>query len=395
MSMNSIEYTAQAASSLVSGEVKLSVGDAALTVTALFDAAEIPFSEINALKLAEYVVTVQAGNDVYAFSRMGSWCEPFYNALCEAYNKAVLRSLFISGEPIVTAKGDYSYTENGASASGFAPVHVYENSVVSLPPDLGARRVPLCFVAGMDKGDYTLTLTLDTGETYTFAKLGYDTAPVEVAVEKQIRSLREKSMAAVKEIDPTLTVTQASQLAKIMPEGEAAPFDRLAGIAPSFATSLESKIAATRAAESYEVFKELCDPARIWIGFRKSEIEAESVENKSTDPYMLWLIAPSPDGQFAVVEFAEADTATFVYRTGGDFDGFAKKLNRALEAINFKREVIRLPDEELRKPENADYYMAAKRTAALQFVRANFAGRVIHSSVEAWKRKLMELWSLR
>jgi hypothetical protein len=142
---------------------------------------------------------------------------------------------------------------------------------------------------------------------------------------------------------------------------------------------------------------------------------------------LIWLIAPSPDGQCAAVEFAEVDSATFVFRVptksqdfvgeggateradfgreateeaerslrrrGGDFDRFAKQLNRALEAINFKREVIRLSNEELRKPENADYYMAAKRTAALQFVRANFEGRVIHSSADSWKRKLTELWN--
>jgi hypothetical protein len=64
-----------------------------------------------------------------------------------------------------------------------------------------------------------------------------------------------------------------------------------------------------------------------------------------------------------------------------------------LEAIAFKREVIRLTNEELRKPENADYYMAAKRTTALQFIRANFIGRVIHTGADAWKRKLAEMWS--
>jgi hypothetical protein len=79
----------------------------------------------------------------------------------------------------------------------------------------------------------------------------------------------------------------------------------------------------------------------------------------------------------------------------GDFEAFARQLNRALEAIAWGREVIRLTDDELRKPENADYYMAAKRTAALQFVRANFAGRVIHSSPEAWKKKLTEMWSAK
>jgi len=61
---------------------------------------------------------------------------------------------------------------------------VYPNSVVTLPADLGARRVPLCFVSGIDKGDYELTLKLNTGETYTYTKLGYDTAPLTNAIEK-------------------------------------------------------------------------------------------------------------------------------------------------------------------------------------------------------------------
>jgi len=89
------------------------------------------------------------------------------------------------------------------------------------------------------------------------------------------------------------------------------------------------------------------------------------------------------------VEFSEADTATFVYCTDGDFHAFARRINRALEAIAFKREVIRLTDDDLRKPENDTYYMANKRTAALQFVRAKFKGRAIHSSPESWKRNLL------
>jgi ribosomal protein L40E len=384
----------------------------------------------------------------------------------------VLRALFVDGKPLVTAKGEYRYTENGVTANGSAPVYVYENSVVSLPPDLGARRVPLCFVSGMDKGDYALTLRLDTGESYTYSKLGYDTAPIEAAVEKQIRALREKSLAAVKELDPTLTAAQASGIAKLMPEGAAAQFGRLTAIAPSFTAALEREIAETcqpgsgRAAEYYKAFKELCDPAQIYVGFIKNETTEESaagglpgalggglggmlggnplgfgapaksqdfvgrggaterasfspqggneqsavrddeggltggnnaedseIEAPPPNPYLFWLIAPSPDGQFATAEFSEADTATFVYRTNGDFEAFARQLNRALEAIAWGREVMRLTDEELRKPENADYYMAAKRTAALQFVRANFAGRVIHSNPEAWKKKLTEMWS--
>ena len=426
-----IEYTAQAASSLVNGEVKLTIGDNAFTAAALFDTTEIPFAEVNAIRLVDYVVTVQTDSGDYTFSRMGEWAQRFYDALCDTYNKAVLRAMFVDGNPILTANGEYSYAEGGVSGGGSAPVHVYENSVVVLPPDLKARRVPLCFVTAMDKGDYSLTLTLDTGESYTFSKLGYDTAPVETAIEKQIRALREKALAAVKELDPTLTAAQASQLAKLLPEGAAAAFGQIAAIAPPFVTAIDEKLAQTRAAESYKAFKTLCDHAQIYVGFCKNETtdsaagglpdmgggiadmlgnltgggnplaalgglaggETTTEETEAPAHYLFWLIAPSPDGQFAAVEFAVADSATFVYRTGGDFTAFAKQLNRALEAIDFKREVIRLTDAELRKSENADYYMASKRTAALQFVRANFAGRVIHSSPEAWKRKLTEMWS--
>ncbi len=74
--------------------------------------------------------------------------------------------------------------------------------------------------------------------------------------------------------------------------------------------------------------------------------------------------------------------------------GFAQKLNRALEAIGFKRDAIRLSDEELRKPQFAHYLMASERTAALRFVRENYAGRIIHSGPDAWKRGLQAAWGL-
>ena len=403
------EFTAHTVSPLVNGEARLTITENALTVATSFDAAEIPFAEIDSLVFADYVITLITGSGKYIFSKMGSWCQPFHDSLYQAYNRAVLRSLFVKGPPLISAKGEYRYTEAKGGATGSAPVYVFENSVVVLPPDLGARRVPLCFVSGIDKGDFEITLKTSGAspegicDTYTFAKLGYETDPFIISVEKQIRELREKSLAAAKELDSSLSASQTAQIAKLMPEGAAASFGQITEIAPSFAAALESKIAKTRSAESYRAFRELTNPARIYIGFRKNEVNTESIaspvpdadgnEAARIDPYLLWLIAPSPNGDFAAVEFAEAGAATFIYKTNGDFDNFARQLNRALEAINFRREAIRLTDEELRKPENSDYYMAAKRTAALRFIRSSFASRIIHSSVDSWKRKLSDMWN--
>ncbi|MDR1765863.1 MAG: hypothetical protein LBR77_07225 [Lachnospiraceae bacterium] len=486
-----VEYEAQVASPLGSGKGAMVIGGAGLRVSLLFDTVEIPFAQMNALVMADYAVTVRSDSGDFTFSRMGSWCEPFYGALCDAYNEAVRRSLFLTGDVLLQAVGEYRYEESpgadggvgagtGYSAGGpygnggKAPVLVYENCVAVLPPDLGARRIPLCFANGMDKGNYALTLSVggggripgvapngrngadglwppagaDAGAAplakgaaggaggpsgrYTFAKLGYDTDPFADILEKQIRRLREKAAATAREIDPGLTPMQASRIGALIPEGAAAPIGELAAIAPGFAAALEEKIGTTRAAESFEVFKRLCVPGQIYVGFKKNEgawgllaaIGAGFPEAGTAggggpgamsdggvsgggpmavqtagmaagpDPYLIWLVAPSPDFRYAAVEFAAADSATFVYGTGGDFHGFAAQLNRALEAIAFRREVIRLTDEELRKPENADYYMASKRTAALQFVRAHFAGRVIHSTPAAWERKLLEMWGM-
>jgi hypothetical protein len=434
-----MEYVAQAVSPLVNGEVKLSIGENSFTITALFDVVEIPFVDVNSIELMDYTVTVNTGYGNFVFSRMGQWVQPFYSSLYEAYNKAVLRSFFVSGNPFFKTEGIFSFIENNVAVSmdSKVPIHVYENCVVALPPNDRGRRIPLCFVVSMDKGDYELTLKLCTGESYSFSKLGHSMDSFVDAVEKQLRILREKSIDVVKEFDLSLTAVQASQIAKLIPNGVAVPMGQLAAIAPSFAETVELKLANTRATDSYKVFKEWGDPMQIWVGVKKNDawldsvstasglpnvggmpdglagdgnspealndiagdsahIDSEKEKTFTSNPYLFWIIVPSPDGRYAAVEFlvnTGESAATFVYRTDNDFSKSATLLNQALEAISFRREMIRLTKEELLKPQNADYYMSTKRTLSLQFIREKFVGRVIHLSVESWKRKLTELWN--
>ena len=437
-----VEYTAQAVSPIVNGEVKLKVSENSFTAAGVLDTAEVPYSNVNAMEFKDYVVIIRADDGDFVFSRMGSWAQPFYDALCEAYNNAMLRAFFVSGGTLFMASGDYRFTEDNKVVNGKTPVRVYGNCVVALPPDGNSRRIPFCFVNGMDKSDLEVTLRLNLGESYTFSRLGYNTVGFADAVEKQIRSVHEKAIAVFKDIDPMLTVSQASQIAKLMSEGAAAPMGQLIEIAPSFAAALQEKMAAARSFDTYKAFAEVCDPAQIWIGFKKNDARSEgqkggaegalsmpagmpkevggllsSVQNlmgsmtggatatpvaeakenePERDPYLFWMIAPSPNGQYAAVEFAVKPgecAATFIYRTNGDISSSAAYLNRALEAIDFKREVIPMTEEEIRKPENTDYYMAAKHTSAMQHIRKNFVGRVIHYSQESWKRDLTEMWS--
>lgn len=385
-----IEYAAQVDSTVITGEIKATIRENGLVLKALFDVVEIPYADIRSLELQDYTLSVATDCGMFRFSKMGSRCEPFYDELYSAYNNKVRKALFVNGSPVLKVWGQYSFEEYGTVAQGTAQIEIYEDCVLILPPNDYARRIPLCFVTSVEKGDFKLNLRLDTEERYTFAKLGYDTEPFVETLAEQLQLLREKTLLAVKETDPSLTSQQAFTIAKRMPKGIAAPSGSLTSIAPSFAEALERKIQASRSAEEYKIFKSICDPAKIWIGFHAFDGKgASDSEEDLQDEGVLWLIVPGQTGDTAAVEFVVAEdesAATFIYRFEGDFDDFARRFNRALEAISFKREVIRLSEDALQSSKYADYAMAVRRSAALRFVRSSFVDRVIHASVESWKK---------
>ena len=408
-----MEYTGQVNSPVVCGEVKLCVGEDALTLLTPLEVFSIPYVDIAAFGMEEYALRIRTYAEAFTITKLGYDCEPFFGELYAAYNNQVRKALFVQGTPLVTAEGVYSYSESSKTANGTSRIELYGDCVLLLPPDDGGRRIPLCFIAAVEQGDFSLTLRLLSGESYTFMRLGYETEPFTDGLTKQLRTLLENAMKTARELDGSLSSVQAAAIAKLMPEGVAVPIGALLSIAPSFVKALEAKIMESRSAESYQSLKAICDPKLICVGIKKdfaaSEAEdaetpesdeqdetdaiaSEGEEDIAPDEYMVWMIAPGSKVNTAAVEFAvspKESAATFVYRFNGGFEAFARDINRAVEAISFKREVIRLTDDELKKPEYAHYAMAIRRNDSLRLIRQSFAGRVIHSSPENWKRRLL------
>ena len=403
-----LEYTAAVDSAALKDEAKLSVSADGVAVTTLFNPVFIAFADIVSFERRDFAVVVATDSDRFTFDRLGNLLDAFYLELYGAFNAKVRKALFVKGDPGFRTEGEFDYAEAGVEAQGRAAIEVYDDCVLLLPPDDRARRIPFAFMNGLRKGDFELTLTLDGGERYSFLRLGSNTDAFEACVKDKLYRFRENAIAAARALDAGLDLAQLSAIAGRMPEGVAAPMGFLTETAPSFAAALEAKIGESRAADTYAAFKGICDPAEICAGM-KTGLAGEQADN------VLWFIAPSKTKPAAAVEFAtDEDTAaaTFVYGIPGtpdiadmantpDISGmpdtqnipgnvsasrelFIRQLNRALEAIDFHREVISLPVELLKRTENGDYYMAVKRTAALRFARENLTGRVIHSSPEAW-----------
>ncbi len=392
-----VVYAAQANSPSLSGDVRLTVFENALNAASLFSAEELPYARTKSLTRENYGVKVDTDGGVYRFLRMGSEDEPFYDALYAAYNGKVRKALFVSGTPLKKAQGEYRFSERGAFLEGAAPIEVYEDCVLFLPPNEDARRVPLSFVTALEKGAFSLTLRIGAEESYTFSKLGYDTETFADAVEKQLRALRESAIRDAKEAEPTLTMAQASAIAKLTPRGVAVSLGALCAISPAYVAALEGEIGESRSAREFDVLKAACGLENLYAGRMKrfeqrSADDTDASEEEGQEKNMLWLIAPGKSGNTAAVEFAVAEgesAATFLYRFEGGFDAFVRAFNRALEAISFKREAVRLSEEELQKPEYADIAMAVRRNGALRYIRAAFAGRVTHASLERWKESVL------
>ena len=380
-----LEYNASVASQSMNDTAKLSISEDGVAVTTLFTPLFIDFADIVSFERRGYSVVIETEYDRFTFSGLGNLMEAFYLELYATFNRKVLKALFAKGDAAFEAEGEFRYSEPGAQAVGYARIRVYDDCVCLLPPDNRARRIPFAFMNGLQKAGFTLTLSLDGGELYSFIRLGNNTAAFESCIREKLHHLRENAVDAARKLDGGLNPAQLNAIAARMPQGVAAPIGWLALTAPSYVAALEAKIGESRAAETYAAFKEICDPAQICVGM-KSWLAGEQQED------IPWFIAPSPGKPVAAVELAlDEDTAaaTYMYNTVGSSDAFARLLNRAMEDVNFHREVISTPAEKLRGAENGVYAMTVKCSAALRAVRACFAGRVIHSSPDAWKAEML------
>ena len=393
---------------LFSERAKLTIDDESLQISALFNQLAIPYKELAAFKANDYGVELETEIGIILITQLGYAWEWFYNALYDAYNKSVLEALFVDESPYLETSGVMCTEENGGITRGNAVIRLYEDCICSLPTDENARRVPLCFINGMIRAEYGVTVTLVTGESYTFSKMGHHAEYFGQCLTDRLRTLREKNLKWIKGIDDTLTTVQASAVMKLTQEGLSAPIGKLRSIAPSFTAELEKIISDSRLRDTYPVLKQICAEHRLYVGLKPADMkepeaaaitetktgevatDSDCKEKRAPEP-ILWLVAYDESLKNAAVELALPDdeaAATYLYRVQGGWQRFACQIDRAMEAVGFRRELISLPDDKFSAQKYAGYAMAIKRTQSLRLIRSCFMGRLMHSSAHRWRLEI-------
>jgi hypothetical protein len=408
------DYTGMVSSSRFTGEAKLLIYAAGLTLNGLFESVSVAYADMDSITLDNHAMQIKTNSDTIVISHIGEACEWFCRDLYEAYNKKVLSSFLVTGEPVFETEGQYAY----GVLSGDAKISVFSDCLSILPPNLRARRIPFAFITGMKRENYKLTITINSEEIYTFSMLGPDFDPLEKAIADSIRKQRDNDVAFVKKLLPSLGFSESTRAGALLREGIAVQLKQLPAM---LADTLEKKARNSKMGSTYEQLKMICDHERIAVGIKslpEEEFEAlkqamteKLAENAAANPeanmdapaeltaeqedalrWIVWCAIPSKDGKTAVVEFAlpGEDAATYLFRADPAWEHFLMLLNRGIEAIQMRREIFSISDEALKEEANSEQRMLKMRTPPLQELRKRFTGRVIHRSDESWKKSLME-----
>jgi hypothetical protein len=271
------DYNGMVSSSRLSGEAKLLICADGLTLDGLFDRISVAYADMDSISFENHAVHIRTNGETIVISQMGQTCGWFHRDLLDAYNKKVLSSLHVTGEPVLETEGQYSY----GVLNGNAKIGVFSDCLCILSPNLRARRIPFAFISGMKRENYTLTITLSAEEAYSFSMLGSDSDPLERAISERVRELRNNDIAFAKKLIPSLGFSEGTKAGALLREGIAVRLKQLPAV---LAGVIEKKIRNSKAAPTYEQLKEICDHERLAVGIKcLPDEEFEALKQAETE----------------------------------------------------------------------------------------------------------------
>ena len=441
-------YTGQLNSAPLTGRAEFFAAEDALEMSAGGTSVRLPYSAVQTLKHENFIVRAESDDGVYEFSRLGADEDWFYDEVLKALNFKVQKSFFETGAALVEIEARCLLTDETGQSGGRAVVRVFDESLLVLTPDRSARRLPLGFLKTLQKESYSVRMTFDSGENLTIFEAGFDLTPLLDTLDEVLYRLAKKRVSHLKTLLPSLPSSDITRLTSAYRMNTAIPVTEIpAALEQSMRNSFAGNMAVT-----YPRLKMFGDSGKLALGFAEAaegdvpyagtsaeESESAGREDASaftgsadpeatsesspdpeassdsipdpeassdafavaepssdTSPYIFWTLLPSEDHRYAALELClpdKAAAATYIFRTGGAFEDFLQLFNRAFEACRFRREFLTFTDAELLEEDAGAYKILIDRTPSLQRLRSLSAGRIIHSSPEAWEQKLRKVFA--
>ncbi|BAI60232.1 conserved hypothetical protein [Methanocella paludicola SANAE] len=382
----------------------------------------ILFSPREILEFAEGDYSINlllTSKEKLAITKLGINFENFSRILSKARNDVVMKDMLMQESLVLGGlKGFYEYE----GRSGGCELRLFEAGLVLAVERGEPLRFQYSNIAGIAEGDYSLTLTMESGEKLTISRMGGRHEPFKKALNDAMNTLTLKTQELIKGFTPGIDSSSLRRAARLMRDGKAARKADLDAISPAIWRGLEKKIEEVGILEEYKFIGTLAQKDRMCAGFKRG------LMGDVTGDYV-WILAPVPASNAMILEavtVGEGETveplqsaaegeateeepkdeevnksggrwATYVFSIvprsqypAADMDAaadaFIRSLNDCMLSINFRREPIFTSDEDLELPRNIKYWYSVQKLPLLRELRSHFVGRAIHVNKAQWQK---------
>jgi hypothetical protein len=369
--------------------------------------------------------------------------------LLEAYRARLVKCLLLEDlEEVSRFTGTLRADDAGKLFSAPAEIRIYRSNVAFLPDSARGFQWRLADVEGIEFDASTYCTTLRAGGRAASVRgLAKRTEEFRERLQAGIDEVGQRTAAVLHALVPFITPTRFGEVAGLMREGHPAPLVALDAIDQRISQGIVTSVVDATLRPYYDALLSLATKNGTFTGFKIIRPEAEDLgaaapggaatENETSatvadigaagdgaeggtgrpdagraeeegageeqEPVLHWFffrIAPPAvtEPMLAWEATSRSGRATYLFRESVlGADGKAPsspqdavdRLGAGLALVNFRREPIYLPDASLDMQERyRRYAIAARRLPELRALRAAFAGRAIHSSLDAWRRQL-------
>lgn len=210
--------------------------------------------------------------------------------------------------------------------------------------------------------------------------------------------LRQHSTEALRERFLFLDPDSLAQLAELMREGRSVVMRKLGEIDPRLPDAIVNRAVDAGLRPYFDWLRDRAGDQLVMTGFKFIRADEEQPEpdeatseprDDSAEPLFFWFFFPVRSANLVAWEAVTGSgraTYFFCLPPNADIEEHVQRLTRALALINFRREPVYLPDQSLEEqPRFHRYAIAARKIPDLGALRADYVGRAIHSSFDAWK----------
>lgn len=376
----------------------------------LGDALFYSYREIQSLSAVDYrIVLALDSGETLILNQIGYYYEDFRRVLIRMRNETLLSDLLMN-EPLCFScpEAEYRYLdETGTHHGGRCEARVYQTGIVILPESGELLRIPFGEFAAVTAEDYRIVIKTEYREEVAIYQMGRVYDPFNKALAAAIEGLSAKVRGLLTDLFPEASPAAIRSLTPLMKEGKSVSQSGLEAILPGAWKILEDRLNAANLKDSLQYLASLTK-CELYAGVKRG------LMGDLTGEYLWFLIPiyhndPRQPGNAIALEAAAGDgagKATYFFRIkprevyarglidgelNGDIHALVKQLNRAMLAVNFRREPIYLSEERLKEAANLRYKTAVQKLPSLQLLRDLYIGRVIHTSPEQWRNNVLDL----